>query len=193
MGGQPVVELAPFASSSARDEGRAASEGPLPLDGGSCQERGLEIEIRSALVSRVVQTSVFAVGGFVAAVGTIALAGRGSPWAALAAAAAAVWSLYFWRLIGLSVTSRGEVLEVRNLYATRRVPRSAVRSVTLGPSNVAKAPSRTVVIELADGSLLPLDACARTVQPPRRARRVAELQRRLAEWAAAVDGAGSGA
>lgn len=187
-----MAELAPLASSSPPEQGRAASEAPVSLDGGSRQERGLEIEIRSALVSRIVQTFVFAAGGFVAVVGTIALAGRGSPWAALAAAAAAVWSLYFWRLIGLSVTSRGEVLEVRNLYATRRVPRSAVRSVALGPSNVAKAPSRTVVLELADGSLLPLDACARTVQPPRRARRVAELQRRLAEWAEAVDGAGSG-
>jgi hypothetical protein len=148
---------------------------------------GLGIEIRSALVSRIVQASVFAAGGFVAVVGTIALAGRGSPWAALAAAAAAVWGLYFWRLIGLSVTSQGEVLEVRNLYATRRVPRSAIGSVTLGPSNIAKAPSRTVVLELVDGSSLPLDACARTVQPPRRARRVAELQRRLAEWAKPVE------
>ena len=45
-------------------------------------------------------------------VGTIALVGRGSPWAALAGAATAIWAAYFYRLIGLTVTAKGSVLEV---------------------------------------------------------------------------------
>ncbi|HET9090823.1 MAG TPA: PH domain-containing protein [Acidimicrobiales bacterium] len=144
--------------------------------------RAREIEIRSALSGRLLQACVAGAGGFLAVLALIALAGRGSPWAGLAAASLLVWAAYFYRLIGLCVVAGDGVLEVRNLYRTRRVARSAIRSVHLGESSVAKAPSRTVVLELKSGGSLPLDACARTVQSRRGARRVEDFRRRLAGW-----------
>ncbi len=141
-----------------------------------------EIEIRSALGGRLLQACVAAAGGFLAVLAVVALAGRGSPWAGLAGASLLVWVAYFYRLTGLSVVAGDGVLEVRNLYRTRRIARSAIRSVRLGESSVAKAPSRTVVLALEGGGSLPLDACARTVQSRRGARRVEDFQRRLASW-----------
>ncbi|MHB8243736.1 MAG: PH domain-containing protein [Acidimicrobiales bacterium] len=149
-----------------------------------------ELEIRAPLGGRLAQGGIFAVGGFVAIIGTIALIGRGSVWAVLAAVALAVWVAYFYRLIGLSVKADREVLEVRNLFVTRRINRGAVRSVTLGPSNVAKSPNQTVVIELVDGRSLPLDACARTLQSKRKVRRVEEFRRRLAGWSEIKEASG---
>ncbi len=141
-----------------------------------------EFEIRSALGARVVQSGVCAAGGFLAVVGTIALVGRGSPWAALAGAATAIWAAYFYRLIGLTVTAKGSVLEVRNLFTRRMVSRDDVRSVSMGESTVVKSPSQTVVLHLSDGKSLALDACARTVRSRRRLRRVEEFQRRIRGW-----------
>lgn len=180
MGGPAVRELYFARGLGASDPGAAA-----PAGGRRDRLRELNpVEIRSPLGARLAQAGTCAAGGLLALVGTIALAGRGSPWAVLAAGATAVWAAYFWRLIGLSVSSRDDVLEVRNMFATRRVRREAVRAVRLGTSNVAKAPSRTVVLDLEDGTELPLDACARTVQRERRARRVEEYRRRVAGWAA---------
>jgi hypothetical protein len=142
-----------------------------------------EFEIRSALGARIVQGATFSVGGFLAVVGTIALIGRESPWAGLAAGALVVWVGYFYRLMGLSVSANDDTLEVRNLFATRRITRSAVDAVTLGESTVAKSPNQTVVIHLADGKAVPLDACARTLHSPRKLRRVEEFQRRVTRWA----------
>jgi hypothetical protein len=145
-----------------------------------------EFEIRSGLGARAVQGGVFAAGSFLAVIGTIALIGRGSPWAALAGTATVVWITYFYRLIGLAVIASTETLEVRNLYRTRRVSRQEVRAVSMAESTVAKSPSQTVVVHLANGHSLPLDACARRVQSRRRLRRVEEYQRRIRNWAEAA-------
>jgi hypothetical protein len=143
-----------------------------------------DIEIRTPLGGRVAQGAVLAVGGFVAVVVTIALAGRGTFWAILAAAALGIWVAYYYRLLNLSVVVRGDVLEARNLFSTHRVDRGAVGEVTLGESSVAKSPNQTVVLALANGRCLALDACARTLQSRRKRRRVEDFQRRLAQWSA---------
>lgn len=141
-----------------------------------------EFEIRSALGSRIAQFLLFSVGAFLAVVGTIALVGHGSLWAILAAAATVVWCTYFYRLIGLAVVAHEEVLEVRNLFITRRLDRASVRAVSLGKSTVAKSPNQTVVLELDSGRSIALDACARTLQSKRKFRRVEEFERRLKRW-----------
>jgi hypothetical protein len=74
------------------------------------------------------------------------------------------------------------MLEARNLFSTRRIARAAIDSVMLGESSVAKSPNQTVVLALANGQCLALDACARTLQTGRKRRRVEEFQRRLTQW-----------
>jgi hypothetical protein len=143
-----------------------------------------DIEIRTPLSGRVAQGAVLAIGGFIAGLVTIALAGRGTFWAILAAVALGVWVAYYYRLLNLSVVVRGDVLEARNLFSTHRVDRGAVGEVTLGESSVAKSPNQTVVLALANGRCLALDACARTLQSRRKRRRVEDFQRRLAQWSA---------
>jgi hypothetical protein len=151
-----------------------------------------EIEIKAPLGGRIAQALLLAGGGFVAVLITIALAGRGTPWAALAAAALIVWIGYHYRLLSVAVVVRGDELEARNLFSTHRIHRAAVGDVSLGESTVAKSPNQTVIIRLSTGRTIPLDACARTQQTRRKRRRVEDFQRRLAEWSDAGD-AGSGA
>jgi hypothetical protein len=140
-----------------------------------------DIEIRTPLGGRLAQGAILAGGGTVAVLVTIALAGRGTLWAILAALALGVWVVYY-RLLNLSVVVRGDVLEARNLFSTHRIARDAVGHVTLGESSVAKSPNQTVVLALADGQRVTLDACARTLQSRRKRRRVEEFQRRLSDW-----------
>ncbi|MHB1508451.1 MAG: PH domain-containing protein [Acidimicrobiales bacterium] len=143
---------------------------------------GPELEIRMPMGARLLQLCVFLVGTFVAAVVTIALAGRGTPWAALAGLALAVWIGYFYRLLHIAVIVRGENIEVRNLFSTHRVERSQIDDVGLGESAVTRAPNRTVVLCLLDGRRLSIDACARQLQSGRRLRKVEDFRARLAVW-----------
>jgi len=147
------------------------------------QHRGTppEIEIKAPLGGRIAQACLLAIGGFVAVLITIALAGRGTPWALLAAAALLVWSAYHYRLLSMSVV-RGDQLEARNLFSTHRIHRAAVGAVGLGESSVAKTPNQTVIISLSTGRTITLDACARSQQSRRKRRRVEDFQRRLARW-----------
>jgi acyl-CoA synthetase (AMP-forming)/AMP-acid ligase II len=117
-----------------------------------------------------------------AGVVTIALIGRGTIWAVLAAGALAVWVAYFYRLLHLAVVVRGDSLQARNLFSTHRLAASAVQAVTLGESSVAKSPNQTVVLVLEDGRRIALDACARTLQSRRTLRRVEDFQQRLERW-----------
>jgi membrane protein implicated in regulation of membrane protease activity len=141
-----------------------------------------EIEIRTPLGGRLAQGAVLAIGGFVALLVTIALAGRGTLWAILAGVALGVWVAYYYRLLNLSVVVRGDVLEARNLFSTHRIVRGTVGRVTLGESTVAKTPNQTVVLALDNGRCVTLDACARTLQSRRKRRRVEDFQRRLTQW-----------
>jgi hypothetical protein len=141
-----------------------------------------DIEIRTALGGRLAQSATLAIGGFVAVLVTIALAGRGTLWAILAAVALGIWVTYFCRLLNMSVVVRGDVLKARNLFSTHQIARSAVGQVTLGESSVARSPNQTVVLALADGQHLSLDACARTSQSRRKRRRVEDFHRRLTQW-----------
>ncbi len=144
--------------------------------------QGPEIEIRMPMGTRLLQLCVFLVGTFVAAVVTVALAGRATPWAALAGLALAVWIGYFYRLLHIAVIVRGEEIQVRNLFTTHRVERSQIGDVGLGESAVARAPNRTVVLGLLDGRHLALDACARQLQSGRRPRKVEDFRTRLTAW-----------
>ncbi|MGO9557530.1 MAG: hypothetical protein ACLPQS_14060 [Acidimicrobiales bacterium] len=141
-----------------------------------------DIEIRAAPANRLAHGAMLAIGGFVALLVTIALIGRGTVWAIVAGASLAVWVAYYYRLLSLSVVVRGDVLEARNLFATRRINREAVGAVTLGESSMVKKPNQTVVLALDGGQQVVLDACARTMQSRRKRRRVEDYQRRLAQW-----------
>ncbi len=143
---------------------------------------GPEIEIRMPMGARLLQLCVCLVGTFIAAVVTVALAGRGTPWAALAGLALAVWIGYFYRLLHVAVIVRGEEIEVRNLFSTHRVERSQIDGVGLGESAVARSPNRTVVLFLLDGRRLAIDACARQLQSGRKLRKVEDFRARLAVW-----------
>jgi len=151
-----------------------------------------EIEIKAPLGGRIAQALLLAIGGFIAVLITIALAGRGTPWAALAAVSLIVWIAYHYRLLSMAVVVRGDELEARNLFSTHRIHRASVGAVDLGESSVAKSPNQTVVIRLSTGRTISLDACARTQQSRRKRRRVEDFQRRLAEWSD-VDATGESA
>jgi hypothetical protein len=151
-----------------------------------------EIEIKTALGGRIAQALLLGIGGFIAVLITIALMGRGTPWAALAAASLVVWIAYHYRLLSMAVVVRGDELEARNLFSTHRIHRASVGDVSLGESSVAKSPNQTVVIRLSNGRRIPLDACARTQQSRRKRRRVEDFQRRLAHWSDVGENRGSG-
>lgn len=142
-----------------------------------------DVEIRSPLTGRLLHISILLVGTFVGAVVTIALAGRGTLWALLAGVALAVWIGYYYRLLNLAVIAHGSHLEVRNLFATHRIERSLVVDISLDESSVARSPNCTVVLTLAGGRRVALDACARTLQSGRKVRKVEEFHRRLEVWA----------
>jgi hypothetical protein len=146
-----------------------------------------DIEIRAPLSGRLAYAGILALGTVMAGVVTIALIGRGTIWAVLAAGALAVWVAYFYRLTNLAVVVRGDTLRARNLFSTHRVEASTVRAVTLGESSVAKSPNQTVVLVLEDGRRIPLDACARTLQSRRTLRRVEDFQSRLEQWSQRSD------
>lgn len=141
-----------------------------------------DIEIRSAPANRVAHGAMLALGGFLALLVTIALIGRGTIWAIVAAASFGVWVAYYYRLLSLSVVVRGDVLEARNLFSTRRIARESVGAVSLGESAMLKRPNQTVVLALEGGQQVVLDACARTMQSRRKRRRVEDFQRRLTQW-----------
>ncbi|MGO8877562.1 MAG: PH domain-containing protein [Acidimicrobiales bacterium] len=141
-----------------------------------------DIEIRTPRSGRLVHGGILVAGGLVATAVTIALAGRGTYWAAGAAVALVMWIAYYYRLLSLAVLVRGDHLEVRNLFATHHLERSRIEAVALGESSVAKSPNQTVVLDLVSGERLALDACARTLQSNRAARNVEELQQRLEVW-----------
>jgi hypothetical protein len=141
-----------------------------------------DIEIRTALAGRLAQSAMLAIGGFVAVVVTITLAGRGTFWAIGAAVALGLWVAYFWRLLNVSVVVRGDVLRARNLFSTHRIAREAVGHVALGESSVVKSPNRTVVLALVGGRCVALDACARSSRSRSQRRRVEDFRRRLAQW-----------
>lgn len=130
----------------------------------------------------MLQTGLLVGGALVAMSVMVELVGRGTLWAAGAALALAVWIIYYYRLLSLAVVVRGDQLEVRNLFSTRRIERSVIAAVTLGESSVAKSPNQTVVLALVDGRRLSLDACARTLQSSRTRCKVEEFQRRLELW-----------
>jgi hypothetical protein len=132
----------------------------------------------------VAQLAVAAVGGWLALAVTITLIGRGSIWAVLAGVSLAVWVWYFYRLVSMAVFIRGDTLTVRNLLRTRHIARASIAEVTLGDSTVAKAPNQTVIVETSSGQRFRLEACARSLQSPRKRRRVEEFQRRVAAWSA---------
>jgi hypothetical protein len=146
-----------------------------------------EIEIRTPLAGRLLQGGILFAGATVAILVTIALAGRGTFWAILAGTALVVWIAYFCRLLSLAVVVRGDHLKARNLFSTRHIERSVIGAVTLGESSVAKSPNQTVVLALAGGEHLALDACARTLQSPRKRQRVEEFQRRIERWCDQAD------
>jgi hypothetical protein len=141
-----------------------------------------DIEIRAPLSGRLAYAGILALGTVMATAVTIALIGRGTIWAVLAAGALAVWVAYFYRLLHLAVVVRGDSLQARNLFSTHRLAASAVQAVTLGESSVAKSPNQTVVLVLEDGRRIALDACARTLQSRRTLRRVEDFQQRLERW-----------
>ena len=128
------------------------------------------------------QASVGGIGTFVSIVVVITLIGRGTPWAVLAAVALVSWGTYFYRLLHMAVIVRGDTLLARNLAATHRVERSSVTDVTLAESRVTKGPNQTVLLRLAGGRVLALDACARVTDSRRRRRRVDDYYRYLTEW-----------
>lgn len=140
-----------------------------------------ELTIRAARQSRIGNASLLVAGGGAAAVVTVILGLRGSFWAVGAAAALGVWVAYYYRLATLAVVARGDVLEVRNLFVTHRLDRSAIANVGLGQSSVAKEPNQTVVLNLAGGEQVSLDACARSLTAPRAAP-APELRARIIAW-----------
>jgi hypothetical protein len=141
-----------------------------------------DLEVRPPLGGRLAQMGLAAIGSWMALLVTVTLAARGNFWALLAGTALVVWVVYFYRLLSVAVTIRGDILTVRNLLRTRHVIRSSVREVTLGQSSLAKLPNQTVVIRTRSGQQLPLDACARSTQSPRKSRRVEEFHRRVQAW-----------
>ncbi len=152
------------------------------MTGGLQDARTDDFAIRAPRQSRLGNAALLVGGSAVAVAVTVILALRGSIWAVGAALALGVWVAYYYRLTTLSVVARGDVLEVRNLFATRRLDRSAIVNVRLGESSVAKGPSQTITLDLAGGEHLPLDACAITLTAPAASGRLPELRRRLVVW-----------
>lgn len=141
-----------------------------------------DIEIRPPLSWRLGQVALGGVGAWVALTVTLTLAERATIWAALAGVALVVWVTYFYRMINMAVLVHGDVLTARNLLRTRHVCRNAVAAIVLAESSIAKSPNQTVVIRTDTGGEIALDACARTVQTRRKARRVEDFQHRLVAW-----------
>ncbi len=142
-----------------------------------------DIEIRSPLGGRLVQSAICGIGTWVAIAVIISLAGKGTPWALLAVAALCVWIYYFYRLVTMSVVVRDEAIEIRNLHSTHRLTRDGVTDVGFGKSSIAKSPNQTVVLMTDTGGSISLDACARSVQSRWKRRRVEDFKRRLEHWA----------
>jgi hypothetical protein len=141
-----------------------------------------ELEVRPPVGGRLGQLFIAAVGGWLALVVTLSLAGKGTIWAVLAGASLVVWVVYFYRLTSMVVVIRGDTLTVRNLLRTRHLQRSVVSDVSYGESSIAKSPNQTVIVTTSGGLHVPLEACARSLQSRRKKRRVEEFHRRVTDW-----------